>query len=1488
MQERLTSGGRALRIHPDDLGKFDLLQGGLGARSALDPNAGRMSSKEMWRKLGIPVKVDEGAPRLDALAHNFNEEMGWGQGESRGVAGAEGKSAYDLRDVDPEYGVNADDLVQAFVNRERTKKARGEARRRAEEGENEEEYFRKLYGVEEGEKPLYQAETAGLPKDPYQHAVEYARKEWAEKGTGSRLFKRWFGKSKVVDDSGEPRVMYAGPLEGGLPIFHEEPKGAGAHALEVYVKAEKVFDYGETEHQQALAFLLKREPGFEPWWLEEAKSGSREMLEKPMVQRYINGHHFDGYYVGEGGARSLVVFDPRNVKSTGNRGTFEGESPDILHQEETPASVKGSFQLDGERAIITLFRGKADFSTWMHEYGHYLRRASLVGEDEKKVAAWLRSEGHAVDLAAQKWSTGAEERFARAFERYLRDGAVPSEALRSAFRKIAAFMRDVYKKIRGTELAKGVPEDIRRVFDRLMRDPEGRGGAQGDKGRLYQESEGFMAEDGRRRASPKEIIQKAETEDPEFGKLPKSRITYEYREGGQRSGVLSFEEEAYTQVFNEAYPIEKVQKVYEKMTGAKVSEHEDLRLAVSKVLGAGGTADELLRRRLAPIYRGGEVDGVQYEKLTNDEQRQADNYALARNVLERIKLNQKYRPNVMDQAQAAKYKRFVEENLSPALSRKIIHAADGLVRYGKELAARKVAAGIWTPAEYQDFVTNRYYIPEIRAFQETVSTPLGKVRKQRFTSRNQLIRGTFGEEVDAPDFDPVTALVHDTRELENEAAKMAVTNRMLELALKEPELAKWFRRKLDKERDFAGTAEGEFFVLRTGKEELTPAQREFAEKYRRAKWDMENLGRADDPEMMRRRERDQDLRRRMRNSKGATEPEKEKFERFLDERARAEAAYETRRRTESQAVLEQFKKLPLREKDLIETWIDEGRVQTWIAPREIAEAINGMQLVELAFWHKWFMVPVASFFRKMQVAWNPAFTLSNVARDLQEAFYNVGMHPGWALKGLWHYLNKDGVYYEFLRHGGSMGGDKAGLKPSADMGRAIRYGGGFFDRYNKALDAAAWQEKKIVAFGTEVDVGTAARIWELTRKTLDIPLDMFEAIGEAGEMMTRLGVFEFGQSEKGLSKDQAARLARQATLDFRRMGAKMKTPNALIPFLNARLQGIDRLVRTAKDEPAAAAARLAVAGLAPATALLAWNLRNEHYAEIPTWEKEYYWIIMRGKDTRHYWKIAKGHVAQLAVNPFQMYFEGLLGTAKKASVVDFFANAARAGLPVDDAGGLLTPVVKAPLEQKAGEGGWDFYFGRPIVSDPRRARVDQYNPGTFEVVKSLGKALNLSPERLQHLARALAGGGATNALFVADKVLGAVGAVPDKKTEAGYVPVLNKFLGKTEEYKSDFEHMERALMREIKDKSEGLGMRGVSGRIDPRRSAFANQLRQAIEKKAGVDELGKVNEGLRNSQRELSELHKALATLRKEKAANNELRKKIKDAMDPMWKAVGL
>ena len=162
-------------------------------------------------------------------------------------------------------------------------------------------------------------------------------------------------------------------------------------------------------------------------------------------------------------ADPITYDDKGNVIPLSQR--FKAESPDIRYQGE--ASPLGSITfIDDLNALISVFE-KANFSTVLHEAMHFYRRHMLntengfTAEEIKRFERWAGAKNG-------NWTVAAEEKAARAFEKYLRDGLAPIPELRDLFRRVAQWMREVYATLTGSPVDIDIPADIRQVFDRIF------------------------------------------------------------------------------------------------------------------------------------------------------------------------------------------------------------------------------------------------------------------------------------------------------------------------------------------------------------------------------------------------------------------------------------------------------------------------------------------------------------------------------------------------------------------------------------------------------------------------------------------------------------------------------------------------------------------------------------------------------------------------------------------------------------------------------------------------------------------------------------------------------------------------------------------------------------------------------------------------------------------------------------------------------------
>lgn len=151
----------------------------------------------------------------------------------------------------------------------------------------------------------------------------------------------------------------------------------------------------------------------------------------------------------EGGTQNYVIFDGADV-------VIE----DVLSQ-TSGRIARGEAQfLEDGRAIIRSFRKSRNISTLAHELGHVFRRTLLPTE--------LASAERSLGVKDGKWTRASEERFARMFERYLRDGKAPTKTLRSVFEQFKDWLTKVYRQLAGTPLGGEIPADLRDVFDVML------------------------------------------------------------------------------------------------------------------------------------------------------------------------------------------------------------------------------------------------------------------------------------------------------------------------------------------------------------------------------------------------------------------------------------------------------------------------------------------------------------------------------------------------------------------------------------------------------------------------------------------------------------------------------------------------------------------------------------------------------------------------------------------------------------------------------------------------------------------------------------------------------------------------------------------------------------------------------------------------------------------------------------------------------------
>lgn len=283
-----------------------------------------------------------------------------------------------------------------------------------------------IYPFADGEtdiNPAYYQQDISTAGATTASEAEEAARQWAEMGTESPYFKKWFGDSKVVDEQGKPLVVYHGTTSR-FDAFEERPprkgnastfgpgfyfatnratteafsSGKRGRVIEAYVSIKNPFIPSVEAVRSVLenAFDLtnraRMQDGMEALpermrenWMRGARESFEASLQKGgsisrmAILDFVQQNQgliragYDGILAGG----EVVAFSPTQIKSVFNRGTFDATDPRILYQSAFHGSPYrfDKFTLDaigsGEGAQAfgwgLYFAGKKEVAEWYRE-----------------------------------------------------------------------------------------------------------------------------------------------------------------------------------------------------------------------------------------------------------------------------------------------------------------------------------------------------------------------------------------------------------------------------------------------------------------------------------------------------------------------------------------------------------------------------------------------------------------------------------------------------------------------------------------------------------------------------------------------------------------------------------------------------------------------------------------------------------------------------------------------------------------------------------------------------------------------------------------------------------------------------------------------------------------------------------------------------------------------------------------------------------------
>lgn len=233
----------------------------------------------------------------------------------------------------------------------------------------------------------------------------------------------------------------------------------------------------------------------------------------------------------------------------------------------------------------------------------------------------------------------------------------------------------------------------------------------------------------------------------------------------------------------------------------------------------------------------------------------------------------------------------------------------------------------------------------------------------------------------------------------------------------------------------------------------------------------------------------------------------------------------------------------------------------------MAEALKNLDAAQLeGLWGA--SAKVTRYFSAINTQYNPVFGIVNAMRDVQSAALGLSSTPlkGQQRKVLAGVLPALGGIWADLR--ASRKGGKAQGQWAALWDEFQNTGGqtGYRDLYRNSSDRAAaiqkvltptgWMDSK---WGKVFTVGGALKLPLATAQKIAAPLfDMLSDYNEAIENGVRLSAFK-AALDQGMSKERAAALAKNLTVDFNKKGQVAQQAGALYAFFNAAMQGTARI-----------------------------------------------------------------------------------------------------------------------------------------------------------------------------------------------------------------------------------------------------------------------------------------------------------------------------------------
>lgn len=314
--------------------------------------------------------------------------------------------------------------------------------------------------------------------------------------------------------------------------------------------------------------------------------------------------------------------------------------------------------------------------------------------------------------------------------------------------------------------------------------------------------------------------------------------------------------------------------------------------------------------------------------------------------------------------------------------------------------------------------------------------------------------------------------------------------------------------------------------------------------------------------------------------------------------------------------------------------------------------------------------------------------------------------------------------------------------------------------YGHDPEATAKNIKRIVAahgIDENTILNSPKRLWNFWKK-----------VGAAGENAARVAKFSNVRKSGGTLLEAAYEA--KDVMDFSMRGdwRAVQFLTQVVPFLGARIQGLHKLGRGFADNPKGFTIK-GGAIMAASLLLYLYNRDDDRYKQLEEWDKDNYYHIWLGDE---HFRLPK---------PFEV--GAIFGTLPERFTERFLDEHGNNKLLMERIRFMLTQTLAVDFPQMVGPvieqwANKSAFTGRPIVGQSleRLAPKEQRYPWTSETASEIGKALNFSPLRVQHLIQGYFGTLGMYVLGASDVVTRRMTDYPELPTQRmNDMPVLRRF-----------------------------------------------------------------------------------------------------------------